>query len=272
MTEAIIALHEVSFRRRKRLILDRLSLEIQAGEMIAVMGPSGTGKTTLMRLLTGQLQPDSGEVWVLGKNLATLSRAELMALRRRMSMLFQSNALFSDLTLGENVAFPLREVLHLPPELIDILVEMKLQAVGLGGAQQLMPAQLSGGMARRAALARAMAMDPELMIYDEPFTGQDPITLGILTTLLRNFHRALGMTSLIVSHDVAEVSQIVDKILLLSGGNLLAFAPPAELFASDNPLIAQFMHAQADGPIPFHYPAGSDYASRLLGRAGAADA
>lgn len=266
MTEAVIELKNVCFYRGKRAIFEQLNLSIPAGEMIAVMGPSGTGKTTLMRLITGQLQPHRGEVIVFGQHLADLSRRQLMQLRRRMSMMFQSNALFSDLTLGENIAFPLREVLNLPPELIAIMVEMKLQTVGLGGAADLMPAQLSGGMARRAALARAMAMDPQLMIYDEPFTGQDPITLGVSSRLLRDFHQALGMTSLIVSHDVAEVSRIVDKILLLSGGNILAFDTPDVLYSSEDPLIAQFMHGKADGPIPFHYPAAEDYRSRLLGK------
>ena len=249
MTEAVIELKNVCFYRGKRAIFEQLNLSIPAGEMIAVMGPSGTGKTTLMRLITGQLQPHRGEVIVFGQHLADLSRRQLMQLRRRMSMMFQSNALFSDLTLGENIAFPLREVLNLPPELIAIMVEMKLQTVGLG-----------------AALARAMAMDPQLMIYDEPFTGQDPITLGVLSRLLRDFHQALGMTSLIVSHDVAEVSRIVDKILLLSGGNILAFDTPDALYGSEDPLIAQFMHGKADGPIPFHYPAAEDYRSRLLGK------
>lgn len=266
MTEAVIELKNVCFYRGKRAIFKQLNLSIPAGEMIAVMGPSGTGKTTLMRLITGQLAPHRGEVIVFGQNLADLSRRQLMQLRRRMSMMFQSNALFSDLTLGENIAFPLREVLNLPPELIAIMVEMKLQTVGLGGAADLMPAQLSGGMARRAALARAMAMDPQLMIYDEPFAGQDPITLGVLSRLLRNFHQALGMTSLIVSHDVAEVSRIVDRILLLSGGNILAFDSPDALYSSEDLLIAQFMHGKADGPIPFDYPTAEDYRSRLLGK------
>lgn len=262
MTTPVIALEAVSFARGKRMIFEQLSFTLEKGEIVAVMGPSGTGKTTLMRLITGQVKPKKGKVWIFGQDVAQLSRAELMQLRRRISMLFQNNALFSDMTVGENVAFPLKEVLNLPDKLIDILVKIKLESVGLRGTAALMPAELSGGMARRAALARAMAMDPEIMIYDEPFTGQDPITLGMLTRLVRDFNHSLAMTSLIVTHDVAEVSRIADRILLLSGGKMVALDAPEAMYQSDNLLVEQFMHAKSDGPVPFHYPA-PDYAQSL---------
>lgn len=261
-TTPVIVLENVSFHRGRRAIFDDLSFSLFKGEIVAVMGPSGTGKTTLMRLITGQVKPTHGKVWVFGQEVAHLSRSELMRLRRRVSMLFQNNALFSDMSVGENVAFPLREVINLPDELIEILVKIKLESVGLRGAMDLMPSELSGGMARRAALARAMAMDPEIMIYDEPFTGQDPITLGMLTRLVRDFNRSLEMTSLIVTHDVAEVSHVADRILLLSGGRLVALDKPEALYNSQDPLIDQFMHAKSDGPVPFHYPA-LDYVGSL---------
>lgn len=266
MTAPVIVLENVHFTRSRRVIFDDLSFALHKGEVVAVMGPSGTGKTTLMRLITGQVKPDKGRVLVFGQEVAKLSRSGLMLLRRRVSMLFQNNALFSDMTVGDNVAFPLREVLNLPEALLDIIVQLKLESVGLRGAADLMPSELSGGMARRAALARAMAMDPEIMIYDEPFTGQDPITLGMLTQLVRDFNRSLQMTSLIVTHDVAEVARIADRILLLSGGRLAALDTPDALYASSDPLVAQFMHAKPDGPVPFHYPA-ADYAAALRGEA-----
>ncbi|SUO96588.1 ABC transporter ATP-binding protein [Suttonella ornithocola] len=258
----IIHFENVSFKREKRIIFSELSFSLFAGEIIAIMGPSGTGKTTLMRLITGQLMPTTGKVFVFGKDISKLNRNQMMLMRRKMSMLFQSNALFSDMTVGENVAFPLREVLKLPQALIDILVPMKLQSVGLRGAAHLMPTALSGGMARRAALARAMAMDPEIMIYDEPFTGQDPITLGMLTHLVRDFNQSLKMTSLIVSHDITEVSKIVDRILLLADGKLVALDKPSTLYESSDPMVSQFMHAKSDGSVPFHYPA-ENYAEVL---------
>ncbi|MBP3194283.1 MAG: ATP-binding cassette domain-containing protein [Cardiobacteriaceae bacterium] len=262
--QEIIRLEEVSFRRAGRVIFSNLSFSINRGEVVGVMGPSGTGKTTLMRLITGQLAPSSGRVFVFGRDLSTLSRAELMELRRNIGMLFQSNALFTDMTVFDNVAFPLREVAKLPKELIEILVAMKLQTVGLAGARYLMPQELSGGMMRRAALARAMALDPKIMIYDEPFTGQDPITLGMLAKLVRDFSRGLDMTSLIVSHDVAEVAAIADRILLIADGKLLALDVPEKLYQSEEPMIKQFMHALSDGPVPFHYP-NYDYLADMRG-------
>lgn len=265
MGDAIAALRGVTFRRGRRVIFDQVEVDFPAGEVIAVMGPSGTGKTTLMKIITGQLRPDQGDVFALGKRLNDLNKRALMAMRGDMSMLFQSGALFSDMTVGDNVAFPLREMTALDDALIDIVVDMKLQRVGLLGARHLMPSELSGGMARRAALARAIVRDPKLMIYDEPFTGQDPISLGILARLVRDLNDSLGMTSIVVSHDVAEVSRIADRIILLAGGHVVANDSPAALYDSDDPLVRQFMHAESDGPVPYHYP-GPSYADALLGR------
>ena len=261
--QEIIRLDGVSFFRGKRAIFKDLNFSINKGEIIGVMGPSGTGKTTLMRLITGQLQPNSGKVLVFGEDLAQKSRAELMEIGRRMSMLFQSNALFTDMTIAENVAFPLIEVANLPQELIKNIVAMKLRSVGLGGVQNLMPSELSGGMARRAALARAMALDPEIMIYDEPFTGQDPFSMGMLTRLVKNLNSGLNMTSLIVSHDIAEVAEISDRILLIADTRLIAFDKPENLYNSKDPMVYQFMNAKSDGPVPFHYP-NYDYLSDIL--------
>lgn len=261
--DVAVCIENLTFRRGQRHIFTDVSFSLNRGEVVAVMGPSGTGKTTLMRLITGQLKPDKGTITVLGERVDQLKRAALMQLRRRMSMLFQSGALFGDMTVGENVAFPLTENTRLDRKLIEAVVTMKLQRVGLRGAAHLMPAELSGGMARRAALARAIVFDPELMIYDEPFTGQDPISLGVLTKLVRDLNDGLRMTSLIVSHDVAEVSKIADRILLFADGKLIANDSPAKLFADNDALIHQFMYAEADGPVAYHYPAG-DYFGELL--------
>lgn len=260
----IVSLRGLTFRRGSRTIFNAIDLDLPAGEVIAVMGPSGTGKTTLMKLISGQLRPTSGSVTTLGRPLATLNKRQLQALRDDMSMLFQSGALFSDMNVADNVAFPLREKTRLSHELIDTVVNMTLQRVGLLGARDLMPSELSGGMARRAALARAIVRDPRLMIYDEPFTGQDPISLGVLARLIRDLNDGLGMTSLVVSHDVAEVTQIADRIVLLSGGNVVACDHPDALSASSDPLVHQFMHAESDGPVPYHYP-GKPYLQTLLG-------
>lgn len=264
MIDLVASLRGVTFSRGKRAIFDNIDIDFPAGEVIAVMGPSGTGKTTLMKIVTGQLRPDSGEVITLGQHLNDMSKHQLMGLRDDMSMLFQSGALFSDMTVGANVAFPLREKTNLSDELIDIVVDMKLQRVGLLAARDLMPAELSGGMARRAALARAIVRDPKLMIYDEPFTGQDPISLGVLARLVRDLNDSLGMTSIVVSHDVAEVSRIADRIILIAGGHIVANDSPDALYASDDPLVHQFMHAESDGPVPYHYP-GMSYSDTLLG-------
>ena len=260
--DELIRVCGVSFYRGSRAIFEELSFSVRRGEVLAIMGPSGTGKTTLLKLLTGQLKPSRGEVHVLGKRVDTLPHRELMRLRGRMSMLFQSGALFSDMTVAENVAFPLTEKYRLDKAIVDILVRMKLHVVGLEAAGALMPSELSGGMARRAALARAIVMDPELMIYDEPFTGQDPISLGVLAKLIRDLNDGLDMTSLVVSHDIAEASRIADRILLLANAGLVALDTPAALLASEDALVRQFMHAEADGPVAYHFP-GSRYPESL---------
>lgn len=263
----VVTLESVSFSRGTRKIFDDISLSLYPGEVVAIMGPSGTGKTTLMKLITGQLQADSGKITTLGYDLSRLSRRQLLQLRQRMSMLFQSGALFSDMTVAENVAFPLREKTDLAPELIDIIVKMKLHCVGLRGAADLMPSELSGGMARRAALARAIVRDPELMVYDEPFTGQDPISLGMLTKLIRNINnhlKALNMCSLVVSHDIHEVCKIADRAILLANARIAAFDTPQALYDSDDPFVRQFMYAEPEGPVAFHYPA-ADYFTALKG-------
>ncbi|MDO4435396.1 MAG: ABC transporter ATP-binding protein [Cardiobacteriaceae bacterium] len=261
---AVIEVKNLHFSYGQRVILDNVSFKVEENELIGVMGPSGTGKTTLMRLITGQLKPDRGEIWVLGEPVHQLSQSALMRLRQQMSMLFQSGALFAELNVFDNVAFPLRELTKLDERVIQALVLMKLEQVGLRGASALMPNELSGGMARRVALARALALDPRVMIYDEPFTGQDPISMGVLVKLVKEANMGLNMTSLIVSHDVAEVASIADKILLLSGAQLIAFDTPKALYHSNNPAIEQFMHALPEGAMPFHYPA-PDYQSALLG-------
>lgn len=265
--KVVVALENVTFRRGTRTIVENLSLQLFAGEVVAFMGPSGTGKTTLMKLITGQLKPQEGRVVVLGEDLAELSSKALMQLRQRMSMLFQSGALFSDMSVGDNVGFALREKTKLDARLIELLVEMKLNVVGLRGAKQLMPSELSGGMARRVALARAIVRDPELMIYDEPFTGQDPISLGVLALLIRNLNDHLGMTSLVVSHDILEVSKIADRVILLANGRVMADGAPKALYESEEAFVQQFMHAEVDGPVAFHYPA-PEYLQALKSQAG----
>ncbi len=242
-----------------------LDLAIGRGHVTAIMGPSGTGKTTLLRLITGQVQAEQGEVIVDGRNVAQLRRSELYALRRRMGMLFQNGALLTDLDVFENVAFPLREHTHLPERLIRTLVLTKLHAVGLRGAARLMPQQLSGGMARRVALARAIVTDPDILIYDEPFAGLDPISMGVVMRLIRSLNDALGISSIVVTHDVREISQIADVSYILSEGQVVASGTPAELHDHPSPVVKQFMEGAADGPVPFHYPA-PDYREQLIGQ------
>ena len=229
------------------------------------MGPSGTGKTTLLRLITGQLVADSGSVMVAGEDMGKLRGEALYGLRRRMGMLFQNGALLTDLSVFENVAFPLREHTDLPERLIRQLVLTKLQAVGLRGAAELMPAELSGGMARRVALARAIVMDPEILIYDEPFVGLDPISLGVILRLIRRLNDALGLTSILVSHDVHEITTVADSVYLLSGGKVAAHGAPKELQSNPSEIVRQFIGGLADGPVPFHFPA-PDYFGELLSR------
>jgi phospholipid/cholesterol/gamma-HCH transport system ATP-binding protein len=260
---AIARLTDVAYVVGGRAIFDGLDIAIERGKVTAIMGPSGTGKTTLLRLITGQIRASRGTVVVDGVDLATLDRDGLYALRRRMGMLFQNGALLTDLDVYENVAFPIREHTDLPEELVSRIVLMKLQSVGLRGAARLQPTELSGGMARRVALARAIVMDPKILIYDEPFAGLDPIAMGVVMRLIRETNDALGITSIVVSHDVHEIGILADEAYLLSGGRVIASGSPKVLAANPAPVVRQFMAGEADGPVPFHYPA-PDYAEALL--------
>lgn len=255
-------IRDLHYSRDLRPVLEGANLEIPRGKITAIMGPSGCGKTTLLRLIGGQLLPDRGAVFIEEQDISKLSRDGLYKVRERMGMLFQSGALFSDLTVYENVAFPIREHTNLPDDMIRDLVFMKLQAVGLRGAYGLMPAELSGGMARRVALARAIALDPSIIMYDEPFTGQDPISMGVLVKLIRLVNDTLGMTSILVSHDIHETISIADHVYLIANGRVVGSGDPESLIDSDNAWIRQFMQGFPDGPVPFHYPA-QDYAAAL---------
>ncbi|WP_225771870.1 ABC transporter ATP-binding protein [Pseudomonas sp. Marseille-Q5115] len=250
-----VELKGLTFKRGARSIFQNVDIRIPRGKVTGIMGPSGSGKTTLLRLMGAQLRPTAGEVWVNGQNLPRLSRSDLFDARKHMGVLFQSGALFTDLDVFENVAFPLRVHTDLPEEMIRDIVLMKLQAVGLRGAIELMPDELSGGMKRRVALARAIAMDPQILMYDEPFVGQDPIAMGMLVRLIRLLNDALGITSIVVSHDLAETASIADYLYVVGDGQVLGQGTPAELMASDNPRIRQFMKGQPDGPVPFHFSA-----------------
>lgn len=262
-SNVLVKIRGLHFLHGERVILGGVDLDIQRGKVTTIMGPSGTGKTTLLRLIGGQLSPLAGTVEVDGANVPTLSRYDLFELRKRMGMMFQTGALFTDLTVFDNVAFPLREHTKLSDSLIRDLVMLKLQAVGLRGARHLMPAELSGGMARRVALARAIALDPMMVMYDEPFTGQDPITVGVIMELIRRLNDSLGLTSIIVSHDVQEVSAISDHIYLISQGKVVTHGTPADLRQSDSEWAQQFLNGKPDGPVPFHYPA-IDFKQDLL--------
>ena len=262
---SIVEIRNLGYAVSGRPIFEGLNISIPRGRVTAVMGPSGTGKTTLLRLITGQARPDSGSIHVLGRDMRTVTREDLYILRRRMGMLFQNGALLTDLDVFENVAFPLREHTDLPERLVRQLVLTKLQAVGLRGAASLMPSELSGGMSRRVALARAIVMDPELLIYDEPFVGLDPISMGVILRLVRRLNDTLGLTSIVVSHDVQEISSVADNIFLLSGGEVVAGGTPKELQSNQSDVVRQFMGGLADGPVPFHYPA-PDYFGELLAR------
>ncbi len=259
----LVEMRNVIFSYGARRILDGVTLRFRRGCVTAIMGPSGTGKTTLLRLIGGQLTADHGQVLVAGQDVGRLSREALYELRKRMGVLFQSGALFTGLDVFDNVAFPLREHTRLPESMIRDLVLMKLQAVGLRGARHLMPGELSGGMARRVALARAIALDPMVIMYDEPFTGLDPITLGVIMRLIRKLNDSLGLTSIIVSHDVQEVAAISDYVYLVSGGRVVAEGTPRALRETASPWARQFLEGLPDGPVPFHYPA-PDYAADLL--------
>jgi len=251
---------------RGPLVLRGIDMAIPRGKVVAIMGGSGCGKTTILRLIGGQLQPQAGRVLVAGQSVPDLDREELFAMRRRIGMLFQFGALFTDLTVFENIAFALREHTNLPDELVRDLVLMKLNAVGLRGTAQLRPAELSGGMARRVALARAIALDPMLVLYDEPFAGLDPISLGVVGQLIRELNDALGITSVVVTHDVYESLKIVDYLYFVSEGRIIAQGTPEEVQASSDPFVRQFVDGAPDGPVPFHYPAPA-YADELAAHA-----
>jgi len=264
-SDYVAVLRGVDYAVGGKAVFRGLDIGLRRGRVTAIMGPSGTGKTTLLRLVTGQLRADAGEVLVEGRDVARLDRRDLYAMRRRMGMLFQNGALLTDLDVFENVAFPLREHARLPERLVRAIVLTKLHAVGLRGAAKLMPQELSGGMGRRVALARAIVMDPELLLYDEPFAGLDPISMGVVLRLIRSLNDALGISSVVVTHDVREVSQIADESYILSGGRVVASGTPAELREHPSPVVHQFMDGLADGPVSFHYPA-PDYRAQLLGR------
>jgi phospholipid/cholesterol/gamma-HCH transport system ATP-binding protein len=263
-TDSIIDIRGLKYRRGEKLIFDNLDIEIQRGKVTAIMGPSGTGKTTLLRIMTGQVLPDRGKVLVDGKNVPALSADDLFELRKQMGFLFQNGALFTDYSVYENVVFPLREHTDLPESLIRHVGLMKLQAVGLRGASELMATELSGGMARRVALARAIALDPKIIFYDEPFTGLDPISMGVIVRLIRELNDSLGLTSIIVSHDVEEVSSVSDHSYLISEGKVVAYGTPEELERNKSAWVRQFMKGLSDGPVPFHYPA-PDLKAQMLG-------
>ncbi len=264
--EAFVSIKGMSFSRGNRLIYNNIDLDIPRGKVTAIMGPSGTGKTTLLRLIGGQLLPDKGTIKVDGYNVPTLKRKQLFELRKQtMGMLFQSGALFTDLSVFDNVAFPIRVHTDLPESMVRDLVLMKLEAVGLRGARRLMPAELSGGMARRVALARTIALDPEMMLYDEPFTGLDPISLSVTVKLIKSLNDALGLTSILVTHDVDEACSIADYVCLLSEGKVIGFDSPENLINSGSEQVRQFMQGKPDGPVPFHFPA-DDFSADLFKR------
>jgi len=256
-TEAFVEIKNVVFRRDQRVIYDELTASVPRGKITAIVGPSGTGKTTLLRLIGGQLKPEAGDLLVDGLSVQSLKRSALFDLRKRIGMLFQSGALFAELSVFENVAFPLRVHTNLQEDLIRLVVLMKLEAVGLRGAVDLMPSELSGGMQRRVALARAIALDPEMIMYDEPFAGQDPIGLGVLLSLVKQLNQALGLTSLVVSHDLQETLSIADHVIMIANSRVAFEGSPEIMKASDDPLVQQFLHGSPDGPVRFHFPAPS---------------
>ncbi len=261
--EPLVEVRGLSFSRGSRKIFNDVDIDIPRGKVTAIMGPSGTGKTTLLKLIGAQLRPETGRISVDGVDVHRLPRDELFEMRKRMGMLFQSGALLTDLDVFENVAFPLREHTRLPDSMIRTLVLMKLEAVGLRSARNLMPRELSGGMARRVALARAIALDPTMIMYDEPFSGQDPISMGILVQLIRRLNDALGLTSIVVSHDVAETATIADYMYVISDGKIVGHGTPQQMKRAESDWVRQFMQGLPDGPVPFHYP-GAEYIDDLL--------
>ncbi len=254
-SENHVVIEDVTFRREQRAIIDRISLVVPRGKIVALMGPSGTGKTTLLSLIGGQLRPERGRILVDGHNIGELNRSQLFEVRKNMGMLFQTGALFTDLSVFENVAFPLRVHTDLPEDMLRDIVLIKLQSVGLRGTSSLMPSELSGGMARRVALARAMALDPALIMYDEPFTGLDPIAKGVIVQLVKNLNQTLGVTSIIVSHNINETAEIADLIYVISDGRIIGSGSPQEMLKDTSPRVHQFINGLPDGPVPFHYPA-----------------
>ena len=264
-TDNLIEIRDLDYTRGRRQIFRGLNITIKRGQITAIMGPSGTGKTTLLNLITRQLRPDRGSIVVDGINISALNQKELYRFRRRFGMLFQNGALLTDLSVFENVAFPLREHTKLPNRLIRHIVLTKLHAVGLRGAADMMPSELSGGMARRITLARAMVMDPDILIYDEPFVGLDPISMGVIVRLVRQMNDALGISSILVSHDVQEIAAVADCSYLIADGKVAASGSPDELSNTSSEVVKQFMHGMADGPVAFHY-AAPNYAEQLLGR------
>lgn len=263
MSETLVDIKNITFKREDRVIYDNISLSIPKGKVTAIMGPSGIGKTTLLRLIGGQLKPQSGQILFDGQDIPRLSRGALYETRKRMSMLFQSGALFSEMSVYDNIAFPIREHTELSENLIEKMVLMKLEVVGLRGARGLRPSELSGGMARRVALARAIALDPELILYDEPFAGQDPISMGVIVRLIRSLNDALGLTSVVVSHDVPEIMSIADYIYIIAEQKIIGQGTPEEILAQTSPLVRQFVKGESDGPVPFHYKA-APYKDELI--------
>jgi len=259
----LVEINSLTFKRGERVIYNDISLSIPQGKITAIMGPSGIGKTTLLRLIGGQIRPESGQILFAGKDIPQLSRKDLYETRKRMSMLFQSGALFTDMNVYDNIAFPIREHSQLPEAIIEKIVLMKLEAVGLRGARDLQPNELSGGMARRVALARAIALDPELILYDEPFAGQDPISMGVIVRLIRSLNDALGLTSVVVSHDVPEVMSIADYIYIIAEQKIIGQGTPDQIRQDDSLLVKQFVQGEADGPVPFHFEA-PNYRNELI--------
>jgi phospholipid/cholesterol/gamma-HCH transport system ATP-binding protein len=264
MNDNLVEINNLSFYRNSRAIFNNMSLNIKKGKITSIMGPSGAGKTTILKLISALLYPDLGTIIYDGQNIHKLRRKKLFQVRKDMSMLFQSGALFSDFNVYDNVAYPLREHCKLPESMVKTLVLIKLQAVGLRGAEYLYPDELSGGMSRRVALARAIALDPKFIMYDEPFTGQDPITKGVLVKLIKSLHDALEITTVLVSHDVPETLSISDYVYVVADGNVIGEGTPEQLQNTNSKMVRQFLDGLADGPVKFYYPAKENYKTQML--------